>query len=116
MSTTHDVCKGHKNVKKETVVIKDAAKEIIPILEENKKRYIIVKCDCEGAEFEIFERFKEKDVIKNVDVIMMEYHREKPDRLVDILTESNFAVQTKIGSVKSKTGYIYAVRMAERIY
>ena len=59
MSTTHDVCKGRKNIKKETVIIKDAAKEISSILEENKNKHIIVKCDCEGAEFEIFERLNE---------------------------------------------------------
>jgi FkbM family methyltransferase len=112
MSTTHDVCKGEKNIKKETVVVKDAAKEIIPILEENKDKHIIVKCDCEGAEFEIFERLNEKNILSCIDVVMMEYHFEKPDRLLNILTENGFAAQTKIGSRKSKTGYIYAVRMA----
>ena len=112
MSTTHDVCKGEKNIKKETVVVKDAAKEIIPILEENKDKHIIVKCDCEGAEFEIFERLNEKNLLSCIDVVMMEYHFEKPDRLLNILTENGFAAQTKIGSRKSKTGYIYAVRMA----
>jgi FkbM family methyltransferase len=115
MSTTHDVCKGKKNRIKETVVIKDAAKEITPILEENKNKHVIVKCDCEGAEFEIFERLDEENIVSRIDVVMMEYHFEKPDRLINILTENNFAVQTKIGSKKSKTGYIYAVRMAERI-
>ena len=112
MSTTHDVCKGEKNIKKETVVVKDAAKEIIPILEENKDKHIIVKCDCEGAEFEIFERLNEENIVGRIDVVMMEYHFEKPDGLLNILTENGFAVQTKIGSSKSKTGYIYAVRMA----
>jgi len=115
MSTTHNVCKGGKNIKKETVIIKDAAKEITPILEENKNKHIIVKCDCEGAEFEIFERLNEENIISRIDVVMMEYHFEKPDRLVSILAENGFAVQTKAGSSKSKTGYIYAVRMAERI-
>lgn len=41
MSTTHDVCKGGKNTRKETVVIKDVAKEIAAILEENKNKRII---------------------------------------------------------------------------
>ncbi|GAF92572.1 unnamed protein product, partial [marine sediment metagenome] len=67
------------------------------------------------AEFEIFERLMEKNIINKIDVIMMEYHFEKPDRLIDILTENTFALQTKIGSSKSKTGYIYAVRMADRV-
>ncbi len=114
MSTTHDVCQNQENIKKETVVVKDAAKEIAPILEENKDKYIIVKCDCEGAEFEIFERLREENLISRIDVVMMEYHFEKPDQLINILTENAFAVQTKIGSRKSKTGYIYAVRMKEK--
>ncbi len=114
MSTTHDVCKGQKNIKKETVLIKDAAKEIAPILEENKDKHIIVKCDCEGAEFEIFERLNEENIVSRIDVVMMEYHFEKPDRLVNILAENGFAVQTKAGSSKSRTGYIYAVRMSDR--
>ena len=114
MSTTHDVCKGRKNTKKELVVIKDAAKGIASILEENKNKHVIVKCDCEGAEFEIFERLNEENIISRIDVVMMEYHFEKPDRLINILTENDFAAQTKSGSRKSRTGYIYAVRMAKK--
>lgn len=114
MSTTHDVCKGEKNIRKEAVVIKDAAKEIAPILEENKKKHIIVKCDCEGAEFEIFERLNEEKLIGNIDVILMEYHFNKPDRLVTVLTKNGFAVRTKVLSKKMSTGYIYAVRMTEK--
>jgi len=111
MSTTHDVCKGEKNIKKETVVIKDVAKEIAPILEENKNKHIIVKCDCEGAEFEIFERLNEEKLIGNIDVILMEYHFNKPDGLVRVLIKNRFAVRTKVLSEKMSLGYIYAVRM-----
>ena len=114
MSTTHDVCKGDKNVSKETVVIKDAAKEIAAILEENKNRHIIIKCDCEGAEFEIFDRLDEHGQVGRIDVVIMEYHFEPPDRLVKILTQEGFAVQRKIASRRAKTGYIYAVRMAKK--
>ena len=113
MSTTHDVCKGEKNIKKETVIIKDAAKEIAPILEENKNKRIIVKCDCEGAEFEIFERLNEEKLIGKIDVILIEYHFNKPDGLVSVLTKNGFAVSTKVLSEKMSTGYIYAVRMAK---
>jgi FkbM family methyltransferase len=115
MSTTHDVCKNQKNMKKETVVIRDAAKEIATILEENKGKCIIVKCDCEGAEFEIFERLREENIISRIDVVIMEYHFEKPDRLVNIFAENGFAVQVRDGLRKAKTGHIYAVRMAEKI-
>jgi FkbM family methyltransferase len=114
MSTTHNVCEGKKNIKKETVAIKDAAKEIASILEKNKDKYIIVKCDCEGAEFEIFDRLDERGLVKRIDVVIMEYHFEPPEGLVKILTRAGFAVQRKIASLRAKTGYIYAVRMAER--
>jgi FkbM family methyltransferase len=114
MSTTHDVCKGRKNIGNETVVIKNATKEIISILEENKNKHIIVKCDCEGAEFEIFERLKDENIVSRIDVVIMEYHFKEPDRLINILTEDGFAAQIKLGTHKSGTGYIYAVRMAEK--
>jgi FkbM family methyltransferase len=114
MSTTYDVCMGKNNGRTETVVIRDAAKEIAPIFQENGGKYMIVKCDCEGAEFEIFEKLNEQRIIDQMDVVIMEYHVQKPDRLVDILTQNGFVVQTRAGSSKSKTGYIYAVRMAER--
>ena len=114
MSTTHNICKD-KNTRKETVIIRDAAEEIIPILEENKDKHVIVKCDCEGAEFEVFERLNEKNLVSSMDVVMMEYHFEKPDRLVNIFAENGFASQVRPGSSKSQTGYIYAVKMAERI-
>jgi len=115
MSTTHNICKNKKNVTKESVTIKDVAKEIVPIIEDNQGSYVIMKCDCEGAEFDIFERLNENGIFKKIDVIMMEYHFESPERLTNILAENGFAIQVKSGSSKSKTGYIYAVRTAERI-
>lgn len=114
MSTTHDVCQNVNNATTEKVTVKDAAKEIRSILQENKEEHIIVKCDCEGAEFEIFERLRDEDLINKLDVVIMEYHFEKPDPLINMLTQNAFAVQTKIGSRRSKTGYIYAVRMPEK--
>jgi FkbM family methyltransferase len=114
MSTTHDVCKGVKNTETETVIIKDAAEQIAPVLRENKDKHVILKCDCEGAEFDIFERLNEEKLIGRIDVILMEYHFNKPESLIDILEETGFIVRTKVLSKKMSTGYIYAVRMAEK--
>jgi FkbM family methyltransferase len=114
MSTTYEVFKNTRNVNRETVVVKDAATEISSIIDNNKDKHIIIKCDCEGAEFEIFEKLNIEGLVRQIDVVLMEYHVERPDRLIEILTENGFAAQTKIGSRKSKTGYIYAIRMAPR--
>jgi len=114
MSTTFDVVRDTSKASTETVVVKDSARELRCILDSNENAHVIVKCDCEGAEFEIFERLDEEGLVGRIDVVLMEYHFESPDRLIRILTGNGFAVQTKSGSRKSKTGYIYAVRMAPR--
>ena len=114
MSTALDVCMGEKNTTKETVAIKDAAREIAQILEKNKTEHIVVKCDCEGAEFEIFERLNEENLIEEIDVILMEYHHKGPDELLDMITKNGFVVRTQVLSQKMGTGYIYAVRMVKK--
>jgi FkbM family methyltransferase len=114
MSTTYNKIHNTKNTTEETVVIKNAAKEISSIINENKSKQVIIKCDCEGAEYEIFEKLNEEGLVENIDVVIMEYHFGGPDRLVSILTENGFVVQTKTGSRKSRTGYIYAARTVER--
>lgn len=111
MSTTHSVS-VKQNVKKETVAVKDAAKILAPIFKEDKNNRIIVKCDCEGAEFEILERLDEENLVGKMDVVLMEYHFKKPDKLVEIFTENGFAVHVKYGLKKEPiTGYLYAVKM-----
>jgi FkbM family methyltransferase len=113
MSTTHPVSVG-QNVRTETVTVKDAAKMLAPIFEEGKNNRIIVKCDCEGAEFEILKRLAEENLVGKMDAVLMEYHFKKPDRLVEIFTENGFAVHVKYGLKKEPiTGYLYAVKMQQ---
>ncbi|VVB54882.1 Hexuronic acid methyltransferase AglP [uncultured archaeon] len=66
------------------------------IFDENKIEKIdFLKCDCEGAEYEIFFPFKE--LLKKIDRISMEVHRIDNDRNVSklkaFLEESGFAVK-----------------------
>jgi len=111
MSTTHTISVKH-NVRAETVTVKDAAKMLAPIFEENKTNRIIIKCDCEGAEFEILERLDKENLVGKIDAVLMEYHFKKPDRLVEIFAENGFAVHVKCGLKKEPiTGYLYAVKM-----
>jgi len=111
MSTTHSVS-VKQNVRTERVTVKDAAKILAPIFEENKNNRIIIKCDCEGAEFEILERLDEENLVAKIDVILMEYHFKKPDKLVKILAENGFAIHVIHGSKKEPiTGYLYAAKM-----
>ncbi|HPS55495.1 MAG TPA: FkbM family methyltransferase, partial [Sedimentisphaerales bacterium] len=113
MSTTNAITARH-NVQTETVIVKDAAEILAPIFEENKNNRIIIKCDCEGAEFEILERLNEKNMVEKIDAILMEYHFRNPDALLKILTERGFAVHVIHGLKKEPiTGYLYAVKMGK---
>ena len=111
MSTTHSVS-VKQNIRTETVTVKDAAKILAPIFEDNKNNRIIIKCDCEGAEFEILERLDEENLIVKIDAVLMEYHFKSPERLVKILADNGFAVHVIHGSKKEPcTGYLYAAKM-----
>jgi FkbM family methyltransferase len=111
MSTTHTIKVRH-NIQTEKVSVKDAAKVFESVLEQSANNRIILKCDCEGAEFEIIERLAEKDLIEKLDAILMEYHFEKPERIVNILTENGFLVHIKHGmETEPIVGFLYAVKM-----
>ncbi len=114
MSTTCDVCKGKKDARTETVNVRDAAGELAPVFDVNKQSHIIVKCDCEGAEFEIFERLDEAGLIGNIDVLLMEYHYNDPNRLIDMLTKRGFIVRIRVLSQKMNKGYLYAVQTVKK--
>lgn len=113
ISTTHNIS-VKENIKIESVIVKDVAKIFAPIFEKAKDKIVIIKCDCEGAEFDIFQRLNEKNLIPQVDVVIMEYHFEKPDVLIDIFTANNFAVHIKSSKKEPVVGYLYAVRMSSK--
>ena len=110
MSTTHAVS-VKKNVRQETVSVKDAAEVLAPLFHEHRHCRIWLKCDCEGAEFDILRRLDEKKLTDKIDAVLMEYHFQSPDDLVSILTENGFAVHIRQGSNDPIVGYLYAVKM-----
>ena len=114
MSTTHPG-PAKQNLRNETVIVRDAASALAPLLEKHRDQFVIVKCDCEGAEFEIMERLDAENLVESIDGLLMEYHFEEPARLVNILTAAGFAVNVRRDSSKKTTvGLLYAVNMHSR--
>lgn len=65
---------------KQGIVLRDAAAVLGPLLEQHAGRTpVILKIDCEGAEYEIFDRLSEAGLAGRFDVILMEWHRLQPD-------------------------------------
>lgn len=76
--------------KTESVTIKESCKEISAIIEQNKNTKIVIKCDTEGSEKEIFESLDSPGLLKEIDVIMLEYHFSYDRPIVEILKRNGF--------------------------
>lgn len=70
------------------VLIKKASVEVERIVKENPSAKIVVKMDCEGAEYEIFEDLEESNCIKNISFFLLEWH-DKGSHVLDVVLEKN---------------------------
>lgn len=81
-----------KNAHKESIEIRDASDSLKDILNTNKDKQIILKCDTEGSEFEIIESLNKSGLLKQIDVILMEHHFKSPKSIEKALVQNNFVV------------------------
>ncbi|OXA68929.1 hypothetical protein B0A61_04280 [Flavobacterium aquatile LMG 4008 = ATCC 11947] len=72
------------------VSIRDTSEIITQIKNENKVEKIVVKMDCEGAEYEIFENLTKSGVLNNVDIFMIEWHDKGSSVIEEALKKANF--------------------------
>lgn len=76
------------------------------IVEENRKRKIVLKIDVEGSEFLIFDALGKTNLLESIDVILMEYH-QKPKAITDMLNQYSFKYSV-VG--KCDFGILYAFK------
>lgn len=93
----------------ETIQLLDAAKVLRSIRESNIGVPIVLKCDCEGAEEEILARLAETDSLRDIDLILLEFHSQSPERLRQLLLESGYSGITLVSPIPG-AGMIYAKR------
>ena len=94
---------------KVAVQIKDAAVEIGDIIKRHPRDKIVMKCDCEGAEKEIFARLDEAGLLSAIDVVIMEYHFGYNQFIAPLLDKYGFVYFSNGGAMQ---GMIRAVKTA----
>ena len=97
---------NNNNAKKIEVTIVSASAEMEKIFEDNTDRNVIVKMDCEGAEYEILEDLFQSGMVHKIDVILLEWHDRGSASIEKILLDSGFEFFSK--NYDAKTGMIYA--------
>lgn len=111
MSTLIEVnVKGKfNNCSKDKVNVKNAADVIKKIMNEEKSivKYVL-KMDCEGEEYNIFDTLKKNDIIGKFDIIMLEWHYKGSEMLEEVLKERGFSYFKFIRD--KDTGLIYAIK------
>jgi FkbM family methyltransferase len=96
------------NAREREVLIEDATVEIAKIVKEKGDSRVIVKMDCEGGEYEILENLQASGMIKQIDVLLLEWHDKGSQIIEEMLINAGFDFFSR--SLGPITGMIYAFK------
>jgi FkbM family methyltransferase len=96
------------NTARISVNIKNAQIEIKKLIEINRNNLIVVKIDCEGAEFEIFQNLDESKTLSEIDIIFIEWHDKGPQEIEKCLERNGFNFFSR--NLTTISGIIYAYK------
>lgn len=94
----------------EEIEIKESSSVVGDILGKEKGKKVFLKVDTEGAEFDIFEDLDKSDLLKNIDIVFIEWHFKPKDELINILVKNGFFCFSHQKDTVHNIGYIYAVK------
>lgn len=86
----------------------DVAEVLPEIIEKHPRQKLIIKLDCEGLEYEIIQRLYDVNLLKDVDMIMMEWHYKGEMPIRNLLEKSGFFLFSFAKGIYM--GNIYAIR------
>jgi FkbM family methyltransferase len=96
---------------KDEIEIKNAAAVLTPILSsiKDQKLNAVLKIDCEGAEYEIFDSLVQAQLLGQFNTIIIEWHAKGPGQLAMCLKEAGYALFS-FNPVDIVAGMIYAFK------
>lgn len=100
-----------KTIDKQTVNVE--IKEIVSVLREINQKYptkkLLLKLDCEGAEYDIIENLQQNGYFEHIEVFMIEYHFKGPMMIKDALSKAGYFILCPV-SENSEFGMLYAIK------
>lgn len=91
------------------VTIKNSSKEVKRIVDSNNHANFLVKMDCEGAEYEIFENLSASNILSKINGFIIEWHDKGVEPIMKILKENNFIIFSK--GLSPISGMLYAYKI-----
>ncbi len=111
--------RGAASGRRERIQIKDAGEELRPHIENAAKRGlgVVVKVDCEGSEFAIFDSLTRESLLSKIDAFMIEWHKwwssdKTQADLIAPLREAGFFVFDRTHPANPHAGLLLAIRSA----
>ena len=110
-ASTIDTINHYGKIKDTFVEVKlISIKSVLDMVKLNHpNKPILMKIDCEGEEYAIFEALKNSDYFNNVDCIMVEWHENGYCNIESILLNNQFQIYHKY-HVSENSGMIYAYK------
>ena len=91
--------------------VKKASTEISSQINHYPNLKVLLKIDCEGAEYDIFEDLDIHNVLDRVDIVVAEWHFKGSQPIVNILSKNNFrCILIDKNIVDFPMGMIYAFK------
>ena len=102
-----------ENEVEEFIEVRDAAEVFSGIIRKHPTCNIVLKMNCEGEEYGIIERLSEEGLLAHITFIMLEWHYQGKDSILEQLKSSGFSYWL---SNKSKDmGMIYAINKGKTV-
>lgn len=93
----------------EQIQIRKADEALKDIFDENKQYNIVMKIDCEGAEYDVIKLLDESGLLHKVKALIIEWHQLGPEALITHLNSCGLTTIT-LNPKSTSTGTIYAFR------
>ncbi|MEP7322773.1 MAG: FkbM family methyltransferase [Saprospiraceae bacterium] len=94
-----------------SVEIQGICENLNKIHQSENDRKIILKLDCEGAEYEIIESLRKNNLIDKVDIFLIEYHLKGNQELIKIFIENGFSLFAPGSPDVSLFGMLYVFKI-----